>query len=55
MPLGASMLFASGEVLYLIFKDVAPQSRMQRHRAPPLGAVLGFALGMLGANLTGGA
>jgi ZIP family zinc transporter len=49
--LGAVMLFASGGILYLIFQDIAPQSRMQRHWAPPLGAVLGFSLGMLGNNL----
>lgn len=53
--LGAIMLFASGGILYLIFQDIAPQSRMRRHWAPPLGAVLGFALGMLGANFTGDA
>lgn len=49
--LGATMLFASGGILYLIFQDIAPQSRMERHWAPPLGAVLGFCLGMLGNNL----
>ena len=51
MLLGATMLFASGGILYLIFQDIAPQSRMKRHWAPPLGAVLGFSLGMLGNNL----
>lgn len=50
--LGAIMLFASGGILYLIFQDIAPQSHMQRHWAPPLGAVLGFAIGMLGFNIT---
>jgi ZIP family zinc transporter len=49
--LGATMLFASGGILYLIFQDIAPQSRMQRHWAPPLGAVIGFSLGMLGHSL----
>lgn len=49
--LGASMLFASGGILYLIFQDIAPQAHMRRHWAPPLGAVLGFCLGMLGNNL----
>lgn len=53
--LGATMLFASGGILYLIFQDIAPQSRMSRHWAPPLGAVLGFAVGMLGHNLVTGA
>lgn len=49
--LGATMLFSAGGILYLIFQDIAPQSRMQRHWAPPLGAVLGFCLGMLGSNI----
>lgn len=48
MILGATMLFASGGILYLIFQDIAPQSRMKRHWAPPLGAVCGFCAGMLG-------
>jgi zinc transporter, ZIP family len=46
--LGATMLFASGGILYLLFQDVAPQSHLNRHWAPALGAVLGFAVGMLG-------
>jgi len=49
--LGATMLFASGGILYLIFQDIAPQSHMRRHWAPPLGAVFGFCLGMLGNNI----
>ena len=52
--LGAIMLFASGGILYLIFQDIAPQSHMRRHWAPPLGAVLGFCLGMLGNNIVSG-
>ncbi len=40
--LGAIMLIASGGILYLIFQDIAPQSRLRRHWAPPLGAVFGF-------------
>lgn len=51
--LGAIMLFASGGILYLIFQDIAPQSKMRRHWAPPLGAVIGFSLGMLGQKLIG--
>jgi ZIP family zinc transporter len=49
--LGAIMLFSSGGILYLIFQDIAPQAKMQRHWAPPLGAVLGFGVGMLGNNI----
>ncbi|MFQ5509060.1 MAG: ZIP family metal transporter [Leptospirillia bacterium] len=49
--LGASMLVASGGILYLIFQDIAPQSRLKRHWAPPLGAVVGFALGLFGKSL----
>lgn len=46
--LGAIMLFASGGILYLIFQDIAPQSRLEKHWAPPLGAVLGFCLALAG-------
>lgn len=49
--IGATMLFASGGILYLIFQDIAPQARMRRHWAPPLGAVLGFCIAMLGKNM----
>lgn len=45
------MSFASGSILYLIFQDIAPQSKMKRHWLPALGAVLGFALGMVGKQL----
>ncbi len=47
------MSFAAGGILYLIFQDIAPQSRMERHWTPPLGAVLGFAIGMVGHQLIG--
>jgi len=47
------MIFASGGILYLIFQDIGPQSKMRRHWSPPLGAVLGFAVGMLGKKLIG--
>ena len=42
------MLFAAGGILYIIFQDIAPQSRLKNHWAPPLGAVAGFLLGVLG-------
>lgn len=51
--LGAIMLVAGGGIIYLIFQDIAPQSRMERHWAPPLGAALGFAMGLLGNQLIG--
>lgn len=44
---GATMLFAAGGILYLIFQDIAPQSRLERHWAPTLGAVFGFCFAML--------
>ncbi len=45
------MSFASGGILYLIFQDIAPESRMEQHWKPAFGAVLGFAIGMLGHKL----
>ncbi|MGO1503030.1 MAG: ZIP family metal transporter [Marinobacter sp.] len=44
--LGTIMLVASGGILYLIFQDIAPQSRLNKHWGPPLGAVLGFCLAL---------
>lgn len=49
--LGAIMLFSSGGVLYLIFQDIAPQSRLEKHWAPPLGAVLGFCVALFSKML----
>ena len=47
------MSTAAGGILYLVFQDIAPQSKMRRHWTPPLGAVLGFMLGMVGKQLLG--
>lgn len=47
----AIMLFSSGGILYLVFQDIAPQARLERHWAPPLGAVAGFLMGMIGHGL----
>lgn len=46
--LGAIMLVASGGILYSIFQDIAPGVRLEKHWAPPMGAVLGFVLGVVG-------
>lgn len=45
---GVIMMFAAGGILYLVFQDIAPQAKLSRHWAPPLGAVLGFAVGLVG-------
>jgi ZIP family zinc transporter len=44
---GATMLFASGGILYLLFQDIAPQSHLEQRWAPALGAVVGFCFAML--------
>jgi ZIP family zinc transporter len=46
------MLFASGGIMYSIFQDLAPQVKLEKHWAPPMGAVLGFVLGIVGLMLT---
>ena len=33
--------------------DIAPQAKLNPHWTPPLGAVLGFVLGMMGEKLLG--
>ncbi len=45
------MLFAAGGILYVTFQDVAPQAKLEQHWAPPLGAVAGFLLGVIGQML----
>lgn len=52
--LGGMMLFSAGGLLYLIFQDIAPNVRLERHWGPPLGAVGGFLLGFAGHLATGG-
>jgi len=49
----ALMLLAGGGILYLVFQDIAPLVRMKRHRAPALGATLGFIVGMVTERLLG--
>lgn len=46
------MLFGSGGILYMVFQDIAPQVPLKSHYFPPMGAVCGFLLGMLGYMLT---
>jgi len=53
MILGLIMLFSSGGILYLLFQDIAPQSRLKKHWAPPLGAVFGFCLVLYSQMLLG--
>lgn len=49
----AIMLFAAGGILYLTFQDIAPQAKLEQRWAPPLGAVLGFMLGVMGHMMVG--
>lgn len=48
MIMGGIMMFAAGGILYLVFQDIAPQAHLKRRYAPPLGAVFGFGLGLVG-------
>ncbi|NRA52538.1 MAG: divalent cation transporter [Gammaproteobacteria bacterium] len=48
----AIMLFAAGGILYSIFQDLAPQVKLEKHWAPPMGAIFGFVLGMMGFMMT---
>lgn len=47
------MLFASGGILYLVFQDIAPQARLEKHWLPSMGAVVGFLFGVLGQQAMG--
>jgi len=47
------MLFSSGGILYLIFQDIAPMSKLQKNWLPALGVNIGFLVGMIGQKLLG--
>lgn len=51
--LGGVMLGSAGGILYLTFQDIAPQVPLKRAWAPPMGAVAGFLIGVLGHMLVG--
>lgn len=53
MIITSIMLVASGGILYSVFQDIAPQVKLENHWGPPMGAVLGFVLGMVGFMITG--
>jgi len=48
MPLGLLMTFCAGGIFYLVFRNIAPQARVENNWYPSLGAVLGFMFGMAG-------
>jgi ZIP family zinc transporter len=52
--LAGIMLFAAGGIMYSIFQDIAPNVKLKKHWFPPMGAILGFVLGLLGHMLTKG-
>ena len=41
------MLFASSGILYLLFQDIIPESKIKNSYSPSLGAALGFLLGVI--------
>jgi len=45
------MLFSAGGILYLVFQDIAPMSKVKNSWAPALGATLGFFVGMIGDKI----
>jgi len=53
MVIGALMLFSSSGVIYLIFQDIAPLSRIKKNWIPALGACFGFLIGMIGLKMLG--
>jgi ZIP family zinc transporter len=47
------MLFSSGGIVYLIFQDIAPTSKLKKSWISALGASLGFMVGMIGVEALG--
>lgn len=51
--LGFIMVLAAAGIIYLTFEDIAPAVPLERSWAPPLGAVAGFLLGLVGHIVLG--
>ena len=51
--LAMTVLTAAGGILYSVFQDIAPKVKLEKHWGPPMGAVLGFMLGMIGEMMLG--
>ncbi|WP_299403476.1 hypothetical protein [uncultured Roseobacter sp.] len=49
--IGAVMMLASGGIIYLMFQDIAPEVPLENTMLPPLGAILGFSVGLAGHML----
>lgn len=47
------MVFASGGIIYLIFDDIAPESKVKNHRTPAFAASLGFMVGIVSDKILG--
>ena len=47
------MLFSSGGILYLIFQDIAPMSKLEKSWFPAIGVTFGFLVGMVGQKILG--
>ncbi len=45
------MTFASGGILYLLFQDIIPESKLDKNYLTSLGAILGFLVGIIGEKL----
>ena len=45
------MVFASGGILYLLIQDIIPESKLKNNYLTPLGATLGFLVGIIGDKL----
>ncbi|MEW4468652.1 hypothetical protein AB1K62_12545 [Parasphingorhabdus sp. JC815] len=50
--LGSVMTFCAGGILYLVFEDVAPEAHEPGDWNPAFGAVIGFAVALIGYGMT---
>lgn len=49
--IGVLMSASAAGILYLTFQDIAPQASLEKRWFPPMGAVAGFLLGVIGEML----
>ena len=51
--IAALMAFSGGGIVFLMFQDIAPLSKIKNSWIPPIGASMGFLIGIIGEKLLG--
>ncbi len=51
--IAAIMAFAGGGIMFLIFQDIAPSSKVEKSARPAIWSTVGFFIGMIAQKVAG--